>query len=368
MRIEGTTPDKKIESKAVVGYSIQAISLFKEERLMKKIYLLAVIVSALFLQAINAQEKIVNVSNTQEPAKRAYLVVPGDKIEGKVLGEDQFNFTTTIAEDGYFEVPFVEEPILAKCRSERELREEVKKHLSKYLRRPLVNVQVTERRKPAPVIVAGEVRRPGRIELTRETRLLELISDSQGATEDAGGIVRVFRSKPSLCADDEKIAQWNEESEYGKITPSRLYTMSSIIKAGVESNPVIYSGDIILVEKAYPVYINGEVSQKQGIYIKEGGLSLSQAIAQVGGTREKAQLKQVKIYRKVANSRDRQVIIANLIAIRDKKEKDVMLEPYDIVDVAKKKKSIAQVVLEVVGAAGRQAATQATTGGVRVLY
>ena len=335
---------------------------------MKNIYLLAVIVSALFLQAVNAQEKIVNVNNPQQSAKRAYLVGPGDKIEGKVLGEEQFNFATTIDDDGYFEVPFVEEPILALCKSEKSLREEVKNHLAKYLRKPLVSVQVVERRKPSPVIVAGEVRKPGPVDLTRETRLLELIAFAQGETEDSGGIVTVLRSRPSVCADQDTIERWKAESDNGTTTPTSIYTMSSVMKGIKEANPIIYSGDIIHIEKANPVYFTGEVNQKTGVYIKEGGLSLTQALATVGGVREKAKVKDIRIYRKVPNSQDRQVIVANLKDIQAKKASDVMLEPYDIIDVSKKKKSIGQVVLEVVTGAGRQAATSFATGGARILY
>ncbi len=334
---------------------------------MKKIYLLAVIVSALFFKAVNAQE-IVNVKNTDVTAKRAYLVKPGDKIEGKVLGEDQFNFTTTIDDDGYFEVPFVEEPILARCKSEKNLREEVRNHLAKYLRRPLVSVQVLERRKPAPVIVAGEVRQPGPVDLTRETRLLELISFAQGETEGSGGIVRVLRSRPELCADAKTVASWNAESDNGNVTPTTMYSMSSVIKGMKEANPIINHGDIIFVEKANAVYINGEVNSKTGVYIKEGGLSLTQALAMVGGVRERAQTKDIKIYRKIPNSQDRETISVNLELIQSKEAKDVMLQPLDIIDVAKKKKSIGEVMLEIATGAARTTAQTFASSGTRVLY
>ena len=57
------------------------------------------------------------------PDPRGYLVGPGDKIEGKVLGEPEFDFVALIDETGRFAIPFVDDPILAKCRTESEIRE-----------------------------------------------------------------------------------------------------------------------------------------------------------------------------------------------------------------------------------------------------
>src|SRR5688572_25458846 len=70
-----------------------------------------------------------------EPPK-GYLIGPGDEITGKVLGEPQFDFVATVDENGKIEVPFVEKPIQAKCLSEPDLRKEVAKLLSKYLKNP----------------------------------------------------------------------------------------------------------------------------------------------------------------------------------------------------------------------------------------
>jgi hypothetical protein len=50
-------------------------------------------------------------------------------------------------------------------------------------------------------------------------------------------------------------------------------------------------------------------------------------------------------------------------------QKDVMLEPYDIVEVDKSKKSIAQITLELITGVGRQGLGAVTSGlGQRVLY
>jgi polysaccharide export outer membrane protein len=151
--------------------------------------------------------------------------------------------------------------------------------------------------------------------------------------------------------------------------PSYMYSLSSVKQGREEANPVINPGDIIVVQKASPVYITGEVNQPSGLRITEGGLSLKRAIAMVGGVRREAKTKDIKIYRLKANSADRETIAVNYNLINNGTQKDVMLEPYDIVEVDKSKKSIAQIAFEVITGAGRQI-VGGVSGGIsqKILY
>lgn len=300
------------------------------------------------------------VSIAQEipgPEVQVYLVGPGDKIEGKVLGEPEFDFATLIDETGSFEIPFVDEPIRASCRTESEIRADVKKLLSRYLKDPLVSVQVTERRKPLPVTVFGEVRNPQRVELRKSATLLELLAFAGGVNvESAGGFVKVFRTQPPLCAHADDKDDWLAESNDGLEVPSRAYSLSSIVAAQKESNPTIFPGDLIIVEKAPPVYIIGEVNALREIKITQNGLSLSEAIAMAGGFRERAKKKEIMIRRLKPNSKEREIIEVNYNLIADGSQKDIMLEPEDIVVVDKTKKSIAETILEIATGSVRNAA------------
>lgn len=317
------------------------------------------------LQTVFGQDQVLV---TPEPT-RGYLVGPGDEITGKVLGDSQFDFTATIDEDGRFQVPFFEKTIEAKCRTEKELRADVVQLLSKYLRNPQVSVRVTARKSRPPATVFGEVRSPQQVELRREARLLEVLSFSGGVTEEAGGMIQIFRTRPPLCANSAEENNWLVESENGLTTPSRMYSLSSLRLGSEEANPLIYPGDVIIVHKASPVYITGEVASPQGIYLKEGGTTLTEAIAKIGGIRREAKTKDIKIYRLKANSKDREIISVNYDLIKKGEQKDVMLEPYDIVEVDKTKKSIAQIVLETVAGVGRTAVSTLGTGlPTRVLY
>ncbi|MCW5961761.1 MAG: SLBB domain-containing protein [Pyrinomonadaceae bacterium] len=327
---------------------------------MKQIFLLTLTL-ILLVQVKTAQ--------VAPDAERGYLVGPGDVLTVKVLGEPQFDTVARIDEDGKFQVPFFEDRIYAKCRSERELREDVTQLLSRFLKSPQISVSVTEKKSRPPATIYGAITQPQQVDLRRKATLMELISISGGVTEEAGGMIQIFRTQPPICAEEVQQIAWKQESENGLEVPSRMYSLNSLRLGREEANPEIYPGDIIVVLKASPVYITGEVLAPQGIYLKDGGLSLTEAIAKIGGVRREAKTKDIKIYRLKDNSREREIIAVNYDLIKKGEQKDVMLEPYDIVEVDKAGKGIGQTILEIITGAGRTGISAVTQGlGTRVLY
>jgi protein involved in polysaccharide export with SLBB domain len=298
--------------------------------------------------------------------EHAYLIGPGDEIAVKVMGEPQFDFNATIDDEGMIQVPFFENRLDAKCRTEKDLRVDVTKLMAKYLRNPLVSLRVTDRKSRPPTSVIGEVLQPQGVILVRQTRLRELLSFVGGAKEEAGGMVQVFRTKTQICPGpgDPAVSQPNPGD-----APYRLYSLEAMNNGNDTANPYVYPGDVIIVQKALPVYITGEVRAPQGIRLSESGTSLTQAIAMVGGMNREAKTSGVKVYRLTADKNSRDILSADIKLIKDGKQKDLMLEPYDIVEVDKAKKSIAQTILEIAVGAGKGGITSLTNGiGYRVMY
>lgn len=276
-------------------------------------------------------------------SSQGYLIGPGDEVTGKVLGEPQFDFIATVDEDGKISVPFVDEPVKAACMTERDLRTEVNRLLSRYLRNPQTSVRVTQRNSRPPVSIYGEVRQPGQVALTRRAYLLELITHTGGETEKAGGMIQVFRTRPVICSEVQEVEDWRNEDPG---VPSRMYSLASLRQGQKDANPEILPGDIIIVQKASSVYVTGEVMRPGEFSIPEGGLPLTQAIAMASGMTREAQKKKINIYRRKQGTVDPEVIEADLNAIRNGQEKEVMLQPNDIVDVGKARKSFGQVLYE----------------------
>ncbi len=286
-----------------------------------------------------------NVSDVK--VSRGYQIGPGDVIEGRVLGERDFDFLATVDEDGKIEVPFSEQPVIAMCKTERELRAEIKKLVARYVRNPQVGVRVVERKSRPPATIYGEVLHQQQVILTRQTRLLELLSFAGGVTEKAGGIVQVFRPQPPLCADPKELQEWKELAASDMGVPSRIYSLTSVKQGREESNPIIYPGDIIIVHRASPVYVIGEVMVLREIPLTEKGLSLTEAIAQAGGFSRQAKTSEIKIRRLKPNSKQREIITVDYDAIKKGIQKDIMLEPEDIVEVGKAKKGFGEALLEI---------------------
>jgi polysaccharide export outer membrane protein len=300
--------------------------------------LVTLILSACLWQTVLGQETAVNSEN-----QGGYLIGPGDKVVGKVLGEPDFSFEAIVDEDGKIQVPFATEGIVAKCRTEKELRTDVAKLLGKYLRNPQLSINVTERKSRPPVAVYGEVRQPQQIILTRRATLRELLAFSGGITEKASGIIQIIRTQPLMCAED-KDEDWKALSDNGIGFPSRLYSLGSL----KDVNPRVYPGDIIDVQKASPVYVVGEVMKPGEFLMPEGGLPLMQAIAMASGMTREAKKKEVKVYRRKQGTSQPEVIVINYEAIRKGEQRDLMLEPFDIVEIGKSRKSVGDIFLEAV--------------------
>ena len=77
-----------------------------------------------------------------------------------------------------------------------------------------------------------------------------------------------------------------------------------------------------------------------------GGLPLTQAIAMANGNTDVAKIKEIKIYRHKQGSAEPEVLVANLVAIEKGTAKDIMLQPYDIIEVGKASKSFGQILQE----------------------
>ncbi len=306
---------------------------------------LLILVGALCL----SQLVVAQTASDSAAVQKGYLIGPGDVISIKALGEPTFDVEAmTVDEDGMIQIPYSDARLVAKCKTEQSLHAEVIKAWSKYLRNPQINLRVTQRNSRPPVSIYGEVRKPGEVPLTRKAHLLELISFAGGVTEKSGGIIQVFRTRPPMCGDANTASDWKANTDSVLDVPSRMYSVETLRQGREEANPEIFAGDIIVVAKAAPVYVTGEVIKPGEMIIPEGGLPLTQAIAMASGITREAKTKNVRIYRRKAGSPQPEIIAANFDLIKKGTERDIMLEPFDIVEVDKAAKKFSEYLLEFV--------------------
>jgi polysaccharide export outer membrane protein len=302
---------------------------------------------------------------------RKYLLGPGDVLDLRVYNEPQFNGPLVVDDEGNVAIPFIETPIRAQCRSDREIKVDVVKALARFLNKPQVSLRVTEAKSRPPAVVFGAVRSPSRVQMQRRVKLLDLLATSGGITEAAGGDIQVFHTEPVMCPEAEDLASVPIDS-YNPSDPTQVgydvYSLRELKDGKAEANPVIRPGDIVIVQEALPVYIMGAVRSPQGLYLKNE-MQLKQAIAMVGGLGKDAKGSAIVIWRKKKGQTEPEKLIINYNDIKKEKAKDIALQPYDIVEVPDNSGSLANTVRGMLmGVVGSSAQVLGQTVVPRVIY
>ena len=297
--------------------------------------LVAAFACLLFVVSVQAQDQAPpptqSSSSVDNQGIRNYLLGPGDILDVRIFGQPDLNSTAEIDSDGNISsLPFLENPIPAKCRTEKEVQKDIAAAYGKYLKKPQISVRITQRNSRQPATVFGAVRQPTRIQMQRKVRLNELMAASGGFTERASGTIQILHTEPVMCPGP------GEEAEAAPIDgtkiPLSLIRISDLRAGKLEANPIIRPGDYILVTEAEPVYITGSVVAPQGVFIRDQ-LTLGRALAMVGGARKEAKMSDIRIYRQKPGSPEQDTIHVDYSAIKKKQKPDVVLEPYDIIEV-----------------------------------
>jgi protein involved in polysaccharide export with SLBB domain len=266
-----------------------------------------------------------------KPKIKEPLIYSGDTLQVIVSRNPEFDWRGQIEPDGDLPVmPYVETTIRALCRTENEIAQDLIKAYSKYLKNPQVTVRIISRAGRSPATVLGAIRTPQRFVLERNASLAELIALSGGITEEASGEVQVYQTEPNVCAEDA-------ETEINKLlgqngSAVKFIKIADLLAGKEAANPTIHSGDIVTILEANPVYVIGGVVSPQAINFRDG-LSISRAIASVGGLSRDGKGSEIRIYRRTTKPEDKGVIVINLEDIRKQKAEDILLRPLDIIDV-----------------------------------
>ena len=318
-------------------------------------------------QAPQSGSSDVSSSSLDNQGIRRYRVGPGDLLDVRVFGQQELNSTVEIDEDGNISsLPFVEDPIPAKCRNEKEIQKSITEAYSKYLIKPRVSVRILERRSRQPAVVFGAVRNASRIQMNRRVRLHELLAYAGGVTLGASGTIQIIHTESELCPEPEDMLQTMTASlsEKPPVTtaasekvaasqqtgssPStsalsaaaagsdigrlEVYQISDVKKGVGKDDPIIRPGDIVIVTEGEPIYITGAVVSPQPIVMKDG-MTLARALAMAGGLQRQAKSKEIHVYRQKEGKIGSEDLTFDYEAIRKGKQPDVLLKAYDIIDV-----------------------------------
>ncbi len=271
-------------------------------------------------------------SSIDEQGIRGYRLGPGDILDVRIWGQPDLNSTVEIDEDGNISsLPFIEDPIPAKCRTEKDIQKSVTEAYAKYLVKPRVSVRTVERKSRPPATIWGAVHAPTRVAMLRRIQLHEMVTAAGGFTDKAGGTIHIIHTMPELCPEPgEVVAQKSAPgSDIGQL---ETYKITSLRSGAGEGDPFIRAGDLVEVVEGDTVFVTGLVNQPQAFIMKDQ-TTLTMVIAQAGGVQRLAKTSEVHILRRKDGKMAGEDIKVNYEAIRKGQQKDVVLEPYDIVDV-----------------------------------
>ena len=277
---------------------------------------------ALLLLAACAQ-----AARAQEPAApdNRYRIGPGDVLDIRIYNRPQLSREAVRVDGrGMIRMPLIEGEIRAACLAESELSTHISERYRKFYRNLHVDVFVKEFQSE-PVAVIGAVNTPGRFQLQRRVRLLELLAFANGPAERAGRAIHVVHAGAvSLCESPAAV-----DAAGGNFVS---YNLSETLKGEERANPFVRPGDIITLPEAEQIYVVGNVISPRAIALKEP-LTVTRAIAMAGGAMRDTKTDRVRVIRQLPGSTAKTEIFVNLKAIEKRQADDLALQANDIVDV-----------------------------------
>lgn len=287
--------------------------------------------SFLVFAVINLQAQSLPLMNETSKSGN-YQIGIGDILRVVVVKQDLLTVDgVRVSNRGAIRLPMLSEDISAACLTEFELASSITEKYKKYLLNPQVYVAVKEFNSN-PVAVVGAVLTPGRFQLQRPMRLLELITFVNGPAQNAGKEIKIIRNPAAKrCAMSAENQLNTTESSGEEIM---MLPLAEVLKGEEAANPYILAGDIVQVSEAQVVqaFVIGSVKAAAIINLKEP-VTLTKAIAMAGGTAPGAQIDKIKISRQLTGSLSKTEMVVNLKEINRRNQADILLEPNDIIDV-----------------------------------
>ena len=273
---------------------------------------------ALFFRRSNAAVRVQDNKGSAHGDDLVYRIGPADLISIEVLvaGADEMKKDQyRVPESGAISYPLLGD-IAVQGKTTAELKRVLEEKLQHgFLVNPKVNVRIDEYRSKW-VNVIGEVQQNGRIYLGERTyRLIDVLSEAGGLTENAGSRLIVNRAQ-------------GDPAEQVAIPLSKLFSGGR-----ARLNVVVQHGDVINVLSKEYFYIRGEV-KRAGRYPVEDGISLLQAISLAGGLTQWAARKDIRLLRNTQGEKEQ--LHVNLKKLEGGKSDRIELQNGDVIIVPRR--------------------------------
>jgi polysaccharide export outer membrane protein len=211
---------------------------------------------------------------------REAAIMPRDTLTIQTLDQPGFSGKFIVDLDGTFEFPYIGR-VKAAGLTVREVIIALKQRLvPNYLVNPQIAIEL-EQVANKKITVTGEVRAPAVYPFAGDLTVLTALTKAGSVTDGAAEEALVFRA-----GTDAGI-------------PVNLH---DLLSGTLTNNMLLQDGDTVLVPKAQPAYVSGEV-RSPGAYAVRHGMTVQQVIALAGGVTEKGKTDGIKIQRMGADGK-----------------------------------------------------------------
>lgn len=303
--------------------------------------LFVLMICAGFLHAQDLQSQVPQkngeniIVNSAPIRTEDYVIGPDDMLNVYILDVPELSRDYRVSASGAITLPVMANPINAAGLTLAQFSEQLSKELKEQglVSDPHITMSVNQSNMHS-ISITGAVRQPQVYPVLTRTTLLDVISQAQGLTDDAGGTAIVHRGEIGIRA-----VKRNDKAADPAQTQNETFTVD--LRRLLESsdshvNVNIYPGDRITVVRAGVVYVVGAVNKPGGFTMKSSsrGMTVLQAIALAEDTKSTAKRSETVIIRNDPQAPDgRRQIPLDLKAILQGKKSDTVLQAEDIVFV-----------------------------------
>jgi polysaccharide biosynthesis/export protein len=201
------------------------------------------------------------------PGAPDYIISPDDLLDVNVFDVPEFSRLYRVSPSGSITLPLVRAPIAAAGLTTAQLSNAIRDRLQAdgLVSKAQVTMEVKESRLHS-VAVTGAVKKPQIYPVFAQTTLLDVLSQAEGLSEDAGKVATITRGDLALAAQGLPGGQDGGQSP---VAQTITVDLKRLLQTGdPRLNVALYPGDRVTVQRAGVIYVVGAVGRPGGFTLK----------------------------------------------------------------------------------------------------